>query len=507
MRTAAQTAVLMAILTLISKVFGFVREMVMANFFGTTYITDAYVMAFAIPMIIFGGVFGSIATAYMPLFSRITENDGEKAGSKFTSEVINLLLVVSIIAAIVGIAFSDQIVSIFASGFSGETARLTSFFTKVTFCYVLFTSIANILEAYLQYKGIFLVQIVLGYVQNIIVIGVIIISAFTSHYYLAFGFLLAHSTRAIILVFIAKKRKFKYSPVLKMDETVKRIVIIALPVFIASGIGQINTFVDKTLASGLPEGSVAALNYGMILVGVITGLTITILTTILYPKLNQANSLQDFDRFSDIIGTGMTLVAIVAIPCSLGAMVYSGQVVQIIYERGVFDPVATSMTGSAFFYYSMGLLFLSLNTLMIQAYYSMHDMKTPMIFAGIGVIINIILNLILIQFMALSGLALATSISYLVITVMLFAGMKRKYPHVLLMRSKRKLLKITVAALVAVGSSYLIYIFGVMPMADVIYMRVVQLGIPVAVAILIYFGLLVVFKVEELNMIKQIVKR
>src|SRR5665648_105564 len=349
MRTAAQTAVLMAILTLISKVFGFVREMVMANFFGTTYITDAYVMAFAIPMIIFGGVFGSIATAYMPLFSRITENDGEKAGSKFTSEVINLLLVVSIIAAIVGIAFSDQIVSIFASGFSGETARLTSFFTKVTFCYVLFTSIANILEAYLQYKGIFLVQIVLGYVQNIIVIGVIIISAFTSHYYLAFGFLLAHSTRAIILVFIAKKRKFKYSPVLKMDETVKRIVIIALPVFIASGIGQINTFVDKTLASGLPEGSVAALNYGMILVGVITGLTITILTTILYPKLNQANSLQDFDRFSDIIGTGMTLVAIVAIPCSLGGMVNVGKLFKIIYDREVSAPVAPSMPGSAFF--------------------------------------------------------------------------------------------------------------------------------------------------------------
>jgi len=507
MRTAAQTAVLMAILTLIAKAFGFVREMVMANFFGTTYITDAYVMAFAIPMIIFGGIFASVATGYMPLFSRITENDGETAGSKFTSEVINLLMVVSILAAIIGIIFSDQIVSIFASGFSGETARLTSFFTKVTFCYILFTSIAGILEAYLQYKGTFLVQIVLGYIPNVIVIAVIVISAFTSHYYLAFGWLLAHIVRASILVFIAKKKGFKYSPVFKINETIKRIIAIALPVFIASGIMQINTFVDKTLASGLAEGSVAALNYGMILVGLITGLTISILTTILYPKLNQANSLQDYDRFSDIIGTGMTLVAIVAIPCSLGAMVYSGQIVQIIYERGVFDPLATSMTGSAFFYYSMGLLFISLNDLMIRAYYSMHDMRTPMIFAGIGVIINITLNLILIQFMGLSGLALATSIAAMANAGMLFIGMKKKYPHVILMKSKKKLLKITVAALVAVGSSYLVYIFVVMPMADIIYMRVVQLGIPVAVAILVYFGLLVVFKVEELKMIREIVKR
>lgn len=506
-RTAAQTAVLMAILTLISKFFGFVREMVMANFFGTTYITDAYVMAFAIPMIIFGGVFGAVATAYMPLFSKVTENEGERAGSRFTSEVINLLVIVSLCAAVIGIAFSDQIVSVFASGFSGETAKLTSFFTKITFCYILFTSVAGILEAYLQYKGTFLVQIILGYAQNIIVIGVIVVSAFTSHYYLAAGWLFAHMTRVLILLYFAKKREYHYSMRFKVNETVKRIVVIALPVFIASGIMQINTFVDKTLASGLVEGSVAALNYGMILVGLITGMTISILTTILYPKLNQANSLQDYDRFSDMIGTGMSLVAIVAIPCSLGAMVYSEQIVQIVYERGVFDPVATSMTGTAFFYYSMGLLFMSLNDLMIRAYYSMHDMRTPMIFAGIGVIINIVLNLILVQFMALGGLALATSISYMATTVMLFAGMKKRYPHIVLMRSKMKLLKIAVSAIVAVGSSYLVYIFGVMPMADVIYMRVVQLGIPVVVAFVVYFGLLVVFEVEELGMIKGIGKR
>lgn len=506
-RTAAQTAILMAMLTLISKFFGFIREMVMANFFGTTYVTDAYVMAFAIPGIIFGGVFGAVATGYMPLFSKVAENDGEKAGNWFTSEVINLLMIVSLFAAIIGIVFSDQIVGVFAGGFSGETAKLTSFFTKITFCYILFTSIAGVLESYLQYKGTFLVQIILGYVQNTIVIGVIVISAFTSHYYLALGWLFAHIARVIILGFFAKKRGYHYVARFKVEETVKRIIIIALPVFIASGIMQINTFVDKTLASGLVEGSVSALNYGMILVGLITGMTISILTTILYPKLNQANSLQDYGRFSDMIGTGMSLVAIIAIPCSLGAMVYSHQIVQIVYERGVFDPVATAMTGDAFFYYAMGLLFMSLNDLMIRAYYSMHDMKTPMIFAGIGVIINIVLNLVLVEFMALSGLALATSISYVATTVMLFAGMKKKYPHVVLMKSKRKLLKIAVSAIVAVGSSYLVYTFVVMPMAAIIYMRVVQLGIPVVVAGVVYFGMLALLRIEELELVKQVLMK
>jgi len=507
MRTAAKTAAFMAILTLIAKFFGFFREMVMANFFGATYITDSYVMAIAIPGIIFGGLFSAVATSYMPLFSKITETDGEKAGSKFTNEVINLLFIVSIFAAIIGLIFSDQIVTIFASGFVGETAKLTSFFTKVTFSYVLFTSTAGILQANLQYKGIFLVQIILGYVQNIIVISVIIISAFTSHYYLVFGLLLAGLTRFIILMLLLKKRGLIYTPTLKVNKTVKHLVTISLPVFVSSEIGLINTFVDKTFASGLSEGSVAALNYGMLLVALVTGMTVTILTTILYPKLNQANSLQDYYRFSNMIATGMTLTAIVAIPCSLGAMVYSHQIVQIVYERGAFDSLATSMTSSAFFYYSMGLVFMSLNFLMIRAYYSMHDMKTPMTFAVVCLILNIIFNYILIRIMGLGGLALSTSIVALVNTIMLFMGMKKKYPHIILMRSKRKLLQITVSSIIAVGSSYLVYSLIMTYMSDIINMRIVQLGIAVLVAVAVYFVMLVLFKIDELKMIKQIVKR
>lgn len=507
MRTAAQTAVLMAILTLISKVFGFVREMVMANFFGTSYITDAYVMAIAIPGIIFGGIFGAVATAYMPLYSKITERYGDGQGSKFTSEVLNLLLVISIFSSVVGIIFSDQIVSIFASGFTGETAELTSFFVKITFSYVMFTSTTAVLESYLQYKGTFLIQIILGYIQNIIVIVAMIMSAFTSHYYLAIGWFLAYVSKAIILMIITKRKGFTYTKNLQLNDAIKQIIMIAFPVFLASGIQQINTFVDKTLASGLVEGSVAALNYGMILVGLFTGLTISILSTILYPKLNQANALQEYDRFSDIISTGLILIFIVAVPCSLGAMMYSHQIVQVVFERGVFDPVATTMTSSAFFYYSIGLLFMSLNDLMIRAYYAMHDMKTPMIFAGIGVIINIVLNLILVRYMTHNGLALATSISYIVNTVLLFIGMRRKYPDIQILKSKGNLIKITLSACVSIGISYMIYTLIITTFSNNIFMKVVQLGIVALIAAIIYIVLLLIMKVDEIKMIKNIVKR
>lgn len=507
-RTAAQTAMLMAILTLISKFFGFLREMVMANFYGISYITDAYVLAVAIPGILFGGVFIAVGTAYMPVFSKIIEGKGTKEGSEFTSEILNLLLIVSAFAAIMGIVFSDQIVNIFASNnFPAKTAELTSFFVKVTFSYTFFTSTAAVLESYLQYKGVFLSQIVVGYVLNLCLIVVFVISAFTSHYYLVFGYLLGYALRLIILMVIAKKRDFHYTPTLKIDESVKKIAIIAIPVFISSSIQQINVFVDKSLASGLPVGSVAALNYGVVLLSLITGLTITILSTILYPKLNQANSLQDYDRFSEIVGTGLTLVTMLALPFTLGILVYSEQLVQIVYERGTFDAVATAFTASAFFYYGIGLLFLSLNDLLMRAYYSMHDTKLPMIFAGISVIINVTLNLVLVKHMAHNGLALATSIAYMANTVMLLIGMKMKYPHIQVFRSKCKLLKVAIASVVAVGTSYLVYTFVIMPMAHILYMKVLQLGLAVAVAGIVYIVLLIVLKVDEIKLVKGIVRR
>jgi putative peptidoglycan lipid II flippase len=507
MRTAAQTAMLMAILTLISKGFGFVREMFMANYFGTSYVTDAYVMALAIPTIIFGGVLGSVATAYMPIYSRITEKQGEAESNKFTSQVLNILLLVSIVAAIVGIIFSDQFVAVFASGFAGETVALCSFFLKVTFSYMIFSSTAGIIEAFLQYRGVFLPQIIVGYATNIALISVIILSGLFSQYYLAFGWLIGYIIRFVIIGILAKNRKYKYTMTLSKDKNITSIVTLAVPVFIGSTIGQINVFVDKTMASGLPEGSVAALNYGILLIGLVTGLTISILTTILYPKMAQANSQLDKERLSDIIEIGIALIAIVAIPCSLGAMVYSKQIVQIVYERGAFDPIATAFTATAFFYYAIGLLFLSVNDLLIRAYYSMHDMRTPLVFGGFSVAINIVLILILVRYMGLAGIALATSIAALCNTMLLLAGIKWKHPGIIVLKSKTKLVKIVLAAIVAVSTSFIAYQFMIIPLSHIIVARIAQLSIAVIVAGMVYFLLLYVLKIEELKLIRQIIKR
>lgn len=133
-------------------------------------------------------------------------------------------------------------------------------------------------------------------------------------------------------------------------------------------------------------------------------------------------------------------------------------------------------------------------------------MKRPMIFAGVGVIINIVLNLILVQYMAHNGLALATSIAALCNMILLLAGLRWKHPNILIIQSRKKLIKLALAAIIAVGTSYLTYLYVIIPLNHLIIARVAQLILAVIVAGVVYLILLYIMKIEEVKFIRQIVR-
>lgn len=502
---AVQTAAMLAVLTLISKCIGFFREMIMANFYGTSYIADAYQMAVAIPGMILGGIFGAISVAYTPLFSKKMEEEGLDAGNRYTSAIINILLIAGLCSALIGICFSDDFVSVIAHGFTGEKAALTVFYLRISFIFVIFTSISGILDAYLRYRGSFLTPVIAGYLQNAGMISIIILSAYTSHYYLIFGLLLGYILNLGMQVIFVHKKQFRYAPVLRSEHIAKQIAKLSIPIFIGSGGAQLNAIIDKTLASGLPDGRVAALNYGMLLVSLVAGLTVSIFTTMVYPKLAQAVATQDYGRMSDLLGLGVVLITLIAAPCTLGGMIYAGQIVQAVYERGAFDPHSTGITAAAFFYYLPSLAFGAISTLFVYCFYSLHDTKTPIIGGLAGVVVNITLNLILIRPMEHGGLALSTSIASLCNVIILYLMLRKKHPAITILKSRRKILKINGAAILAVSASWGAYHFLIMPFSDILYPRMLQLGLAVFTAAVVYYVLLALWKIEEVKLIKLLV--
>ncbi len=503
-QTAAKTAIIMAVLLACSKLLGFVREMVMAAFFGTSYIVDAYVMAQSIPNMLFLGIFLALATAYMPLLSDSIENGSQEEGNSFTSRVVNILLVVSLLSALVGVLFSDQLTALMAKGFTGETAELTSRYLKITFAYTIFSSTAAILEAYLQYKETFIPQILIGYTQNIIMIATIVFCAYTDFRLLAYGLLIAYILRLLLIYLVAKKREYRYSLSKgNYRKTFNLIMPLAIPVFIGSCTTQINTFVDKFLASGLVSGSVSALNYANILNTTIITVSASVINTIIYPKLSQASAADKRGSLISIAQTGITISILIVLPFSIGSVVYSDEIVQIIFERGAFDTVATGLTQGAYRYYSIGMACTALNLLITSIYYSLKDTKRPMHFAMIGVVVNIGVNLLLVGKMQHCGLALATSCAAICNFIFLYFGL-RHYHDIEAIRDWRKIGKIAGAAIIAVGVSYIVY----RVITALVWMpRMVYFGVAVFIAVVVYYALLKGLKIEELEIITAIIKR
>ena len=502
--TIAQTAALMAILTGGTKFLGFIREMVLATFYGAGEITDAYNMSQSIPNILLTGIVSSVGIAYMPILSKKIESEGPDGGDLYTSRLLNVVTGILLCVIAIGILLARPIASIFAPGFSVFQSNLTVWFLRWAFFSALFTAFIYVFEAYLQYHGVFSPQIALTYLQSITVIIVIVISTRVSYSILIFGPFIGYMLRSTGCMLLAKHNGFHYSLDFKANEAVHETIILAFPVFIGGSVAQINTFVDRMLASSLPKGSISALTYSNEIINAIVMLTVTILVTILYPRLNQAFVSGNHEAIGALIERGINLIALIAVPFSIGAMVYAVPVISLIYEHGAFTTDNTNATASAFFCYAIGLSFLAINQLITKAFYSFHDTKTAVYCSITSVIINIILNLILIRFLAHVGLALATSIAQMINAVLLYFSFGYKYKDITLLRSKKKIALIVVFSTASIAISYLSYI---LVKNGLHASNVICLLSSVIIAVGIYLVMLIAAKFEELNILKSLINR
>lgn len=180
------------------------------------------------------------------------------------------------------------------------------------------------------------------------------------------------------------------------------------------------------MASGLIAGSISALNYANKLNGLILSVFVSTITTVIFTLLSKEFNNDNIGGMKKIMGYGINLILLITIPATVGLIVLATPIVEVAFERGAFTVDDTIMTSSALVFYSLGLVAASLRLLITRVYYSLQDTRTPMINGALSVGLNIVLNLIFIQFMAHSGLAFATSIANTIATLLMFYGLRKK---------------------------------------------------------------------------------
>lgn len=497
-----KTALLVMIITILSKILGFSREIVLSYVYGASAITDAYLISQTVPSVIFSFVSAGLATGFIPMYSRISKESGQLEANKYTNNLSNaLLLLASVVVAFI-LLFTQPIVKLFASGFSGETLALAVSFTRIGVFGVYFTALLSIFSGYLQVHSNYVMPALVGLPMNLIVISSLFISTITNIYVIAIGGVLATASQLLVLIPSIRKTGYRYEPILNLkDEYLKTMVLIALPVIVGQSVNQINVLVDRTLASGIAVGGISALNYANRLNGFVQGLFVASITTVMYPMISKMAAESNMKGLKSYVSEAISMVSLLVMPATIGAMVFSNEIVELLFGRGAFTPEAVAMTGNALLYYSIGMIAFGLRDILSRAFYALQDTKTPMINGVISVVINIILNIILSKYLGIGGLALATSISGMVATVLLFITLRRKIGSFGLKELTRSFAKISIASalmgLIAYSS------FGFL---SSVTRRNLALVVAIGIGALVYAVIIYFMKIPEVERTLKVIK-
>ena len=508
MSKVAKATIGLMLATIIAKVLGFGRELVLASSYGASMYSDAYLTAMNIPLVLFTIIGTTLGTVLIPMYFEVNSDLGEKKALNFINNVFNMVIAICIALAILGFVFTEPLVKVFAMGFEGETLKVAIDFTRITIIGIVFTGLSYVMTAYLQIKNNFTVPGLISVPKNIIIIASIILSVKYNPYIMIWGTLIGISTEFLFQLPFAIKSGYKYQPYINIkDKYIKKMSWLIGPVLIGVAVNQINTMVDRTLASTLVEGSISALNYANKLNGFVMAMFITSVAAVIYPMLSKLSSEDNKEKFTSSVVQSINSVILLVIPISVGAIVLAMPIVKLLFQRGEFDAIATSMTAIALIMYSIGMVAFGLRDILGKVFYALQDTKTPMINGAMAMVMNIVLNIILVKYLKLAGLALATSISAIVCIFLLFNSLKKKIGYF----GQDKIIKTTIKSMVSAVIMGVITYFAYDIVSNLLGVGFVKeamsLVISVGFGAITYGILVIVLKVDEINVITNMVKK
>ena len=420
-------------MTLISRIFGFIRDMFIAMTFGSSVAADAFFVAFRIPNMQRRVLSeGAITSAFIPVFTETLAQKGHQAAQQLTANIFNILLIILSIFSLILFLFSPIVVTIFAPGFldDSEKFNLTVNLTRWMAPYLFFIGLSAFSMGILNSLQVFALPAATPILQNIsmiVAILVIVPQLDKPIIGLAIGVLIGGILQFLMQIppIIKKGYGWKNHIFIKQPEVIK-IAKLMGPAILGLAVYELNLMVDTLLASTLTEGSISYLYYGNRLVQLPLGVFAVALSVVLLPTLSSHAAKDEKKELVQTLNFSIRLILFITIPATIGLIILSEPIVNTLWERGEFQYTSTQGTAIAVYFYSIGLCGYSGVKVIAPAFYSLQDTKTPAKIGIYSMLLNIILNLILMKPLQHGGLALATSISALFNAIALIYCLRKK---------------------------------------------------------------------------------
>lgn len=415
-----RAATLIALITIISKIIGFLRDVVIANFYGASMVSDAYFYAYQIPAIgilILGGVGGPFHSATVAVFSKIIPSFDKKPpliAQNLFKTFLTISLLLSAIVAICVFIFSDVIMSLIITGGSSELVALSSLHLKIMSPILIFGGIIGIYYGLLVSYNKFLMPNLSPILMSLIIICALFFCANEKT-----GLVLAIATsigalcQLLIQIPSVHKLGFSYRPKFNFlnNPELKQIGELLFPAVLSSAIGQIHIYIDMFFSSQLQTGIWTAIGYANRVFQFPLGVLITAFLVPLFPLFSKLVAQNNFEEVKNYFHKGIGMLNFIGIPMLFLIALCGYDGIKLLFERGAFDSDATLMVSEALFYLSLGLIPYVFRDFITRVFYAFNDSKTPFVIALISIGVKVILNYVFINLLGfgIGGITFSTA--------------------------------------------------------------------------------------------------
>jgi len=486
--------------TAVSRVLGYLRDMLVAHAFGAGLAADAFYAAYRIPNLLrrlLGE--GSLSASFIPVLSQYLHTKSKEETQELINTVFAVLTTVLVIITALGIIFAPQLVRVIAYGFASnpEKMQLTVDLTRLMFPFILFICLGALALGILNTLSSFFIPAISSASLSVAEIG----------YILALAPLFSPDNQIkglAISVIIGGVGQFAVQwPKLRSlgwnlgwkfnlkHPGLRRIGFLMLPSMIGLSVDQINAFVDTICASFLEQGSITALYYSNRLMQMPLAIFGIALASAALPAMSRSVAENNIEAVKDTINYSIRSIIFILTPAAVGLMVLGLPSIRVLFERGNFDLHASLITNSALFYYSFGLPAYAITKVLASAFYSFQETKTPVKVAAFAMLMNVVLILMLMKPMGVGGLALATAISSYINSITLAYILRKKIGPLGIKKILVVLVKVSIACALMAAACMLInsYVLRTRPLFS--------LALAITTGLGVFFAASVALKIEE----------
>jgi putative peptidoglycan lipid II flippase len=426
-----QAAGVVGFATLLSRMLGFVRDAAIAWYFGAGFASDAFIAAFRLPNLfrrLLGE--GAFSSAVVPVFTEVLYDQGKEESNRLAGAALRLLAVTLCALAIACILLAPWLVRLIAPGFAAEKYQLTVTLARIMLPYLFFVCMVALCAGILNVYHHFAAPAYAPVMLNLGMIGAIFLIVPRMEVPvigLAVGVILGGCLQLMLqLPPLVRHRVFFWQGRALFHPAMAQMGRLMVPVVLGGAVYQINILVSTLLGTLLPEGSVTFLYFADRLVQFPLGIFAMAATTAVLPSLSRQAAARQWIALKETLGQTLRMILFLTIPAMVGLVLLREPIVALLFERGEFDPAATRLTAAALSYYAAGLWAFATVRIVATTYFALQDTRTPMVAAVASIAANFAMGIILMRFMAHSGLALATSIAAMLNLVILVIGINAR---------------------------------------------------------------------------------